>query len=58
MTTACSTWIPPSNPNHGHYDRFYLLLLGLSFLGGLGFHLLRETKTPTKGMKAAAYGAI
>jgi len=57
MTTACSTWIPPSNPNHGHYDRFYLLLGALSFVGGLGFHMLRETKKPEKGAKAA-YGAI
>lgn len=57
MTTACSTWIPPSNPNLGHYDRFFLLLGGLSFVGGLGFHFLRETpKKPAAGAKLA-YGA-
>merc|ERR1719262_531363 len=46
MTTACSSWIPPTNPNYGHYDRFYLLLGVLSLFGGLGFHLLRESKKP------------
>merc|ERR1719174_2218117 len=58
MTTACSTWIPPSNPNHGHYDRFYLLLGALSFIGGLGFHLLREfeSRKPIQGKKAS-YGS-
>merc|ERR1719316_2533777 len=53
MTTACSSWIPPTNPNYGHYDRFYLLLGGLSLIGGLGFHLLRETKKPLLTNKAS-----
>merc|ERR1719487_891523 len=57
MTTACSLWIPPSNPNLGHYDRFYLLLGALSLVGGFGFHLLRENKKGTMGMKAS-YGSI
>lgn len=57
MTSACSTWIPASNPNLGHYDKFYLLLGGLSLVGGLGFHVLRETtKKPTIGGKAS-YGS-
>merc|ERR1719183_2595443 len=61
MTTACSSWIPPTNPNHGHYDRFYLLLGAMSLVGGLGFHLLRETKKPAVSngsKKAAHYGAV
>lgn len=57
MTTACSSWIPPSNPNLGHYDRFYLLLGALSFIGGLGFHMLRETKKPAMITKGA-YGSV
>jgi len=56
MTTACSSWIPESNPNNGHYDRFYLLLGALSFIGGVGFHLIRESKKPIAGKKAASYG--
>lgn len=57
MTTACSSWIPPTNPNYGHYDRFYLLLGGLSLIGGLGFHLLRESKKPLLANKAS-YSSI
>merc|ERR1719265_926971 len=54
MTTACSSWIPPTNPNYGHYDRFYLLLGVLSLVGGFGFHLLREpTKKPLLSSKAS-----
>lgn len=49
MTTVCSTWIPPSNPNNGHYDRFYLLLGALSLVGALGFHLLREKRCASQG---------
>jgi len=58
MTTACSSWIPPTNPNLGHYDKFYLLLGALSFIGGLGFHLLREieSRKPIQGKKAS-YGS-
>jgi len=58
MTTACSSWIPDTNPNMGHYDRFYILLGALSLIGGLGFHLLRESKKPSLKAKASAsYGA-
>jgi peptide/histidine transporter 3/4 len=55
MTTACSSWIPSSNPNHGHYDRFYLLLGAMCFATGMGFHLLREQKATIR-MKAT-YGS-
>lgn len=56
MTTFCSSWIPPTNPNNGHYDRFYLLLGALCFVGGVGFHLLRETNKPIS-KKKASYGS-
>lgn len=62
MTTEFSTWIPSTNPNHGHYERFYLLLGALCLLGGLGFHMLRENTKPAMAMKpgleAAAYGSL
>jgi dipeptide/tripeptide permease len=57
MTTWCSSWIPPSNPNYGHYDRFYLLLGALSLAGGIGFHMLRETRKSSMAMKSA-YSSI
>jgi len=57
MTTACSSWIPPSNPNLGHYDRFYLLLGALCLLGGLGFNMLREAPKKSLLAKKASYGS-
>lgn len=57
MTTACSEWIPPSNPNLGHYDHFYMLLGVMCAFGGLGFHLLRDTPA-TKADRKASYGAV
>lgn len=56
MTTMCSSWIPDTNPNYGHYDRFYLLLGALCLFGGLGFHLLRDSKKPILS-KHVSYGS-
>lgn len=59
MTTYFSDWIPPTNPNLGHYDHFYLLLGLLCLVGGFGFHLLHQfTKPKSLAGKKAAYGSV
>mmetsp|Transcript_24414 Transcript_24414/g.59244 ORF Transcript_24414/g.59244 Transcript_24414/m.59244 type:complete len:450 (+) Transcript_24414:91-1440(+) len=58
MTTMCSAWIPPTNPNMGHYDSFYVLLAGLSLVGGMGFLSLRETPKPMASLAVkGSYGS-
>jgi dipeptide/tripeptide permease len=52
MTTLCSSWIPPTNPNMGHYDSFYILLAGLSLVGGMGFLSLLERPKPLASLAA------
>lgn len=59
MTTSFSDWIPPTNPNLGHYDHFYLLLGLLCLIGGFGFHVLHQfTKPKNVAGKKASYGSV